>query len=226
MTTKNETEITKDIKKIIADSNDIEKDVSAYVKNNIRTSIEQSRKTGTSIKDAALNLLDATRDAFGAANQINDELVEKIARIITETTRESTEEFLKAEQKAADAAKATLDEALVKSRGDIEQVGADTREAVESAYVDMKEKTLAELRRLDAVGDAIYEYSGEKVHNLNERARPQLEETARKSKECLETIQKSTMEYSRKWLEHSRAEVAEWLVKMADNVNPKNDDEA
>ncbi|WP_456388253.1 hypothetical protein [Profundibacter sp.] len=113
-----------------------------------------------------------------------------------------------------------MDKALEHSKGRIADVEASTKEAVEKSYVDLKEKTRAELTRLEAVSEALYEYSRDKARDLGDAARPKLKLAAQKSREYLEATERSAAEHSKKLLHHGRAEVAEWLEKMAEKMKP------
>ncbi len=218
--------IAEDVSKIIADSKDASNDISAYVRHEFTAALELSRKTGSSIKETVHSMLDGIGSAVVAANLESDELLQKAADMMSETTHASTEGVLKAAHSTTDAAKGALDAALEHSKGSIAKVEASTKQAVEKSYVDLKEKTRTELNHLEAVSEAIYEYSREKTQGLGEATRPKLKAAAQKSREYLEATEKSAAKHNKELLRHGRIEVAEWLKKMAEKVDPENSGES
>ena len=216
--------ITEDVSKIIAQSKDLGKDITAYAKREFSEALEQSRKAGSSIEKTIHNILDGIGSALVAANLESDELLEKAADAMREVAQTSSEEVLKPARTIADTTKAALEKALEKTKGSIAQVESSTKKAVEQAQEELKEKTRAELARLAAVSEALYNYSRDKTRNLSDSARAVLKTTAEKSKEYLESAEKTALEHSKEWLRHGRKEVAAWLEKLAEKVKLKDED--
>lgn len=216
--------ITEDVSKIIAQSKDLGKDITAYAKREFSEALEQSRKAGSSIEKTIHNILDGIGSALVAANLESDELLEKAADAMREVAQTSSEEVLKPARTIADTTKAALEKALEKTKGSIAQVESSTKKAVEQAHEELKEKTRAELARLAAVSEALYDYSRDKTRDLSDSARAVLKTTAQKSKEYLESAEKSALEHSKELLRHGRKEVAAWLEKLAEKVKSKDDE--
>ena len=216
--------ITEDASKIIAQSKDLGKDITAYAKREFSEALEQSRKAGSSIEKSIHNILDGIGGALVAANLESDELLEKAADAMREVAQTSSEEVLKPARTIADTTKAALEKALEKTKGSIAQVESSTKKAVEQAHEELKEKTRAELARLATVSEALYNYSRDKTRDLSDSAREVLKTTAEKSKEYLESAEKTALEHSKELLRHGRKEVAAWLEKLAGKVKSKDDD--
>ncbi len=216
--------ITEDVSKIIAQSKDLGKDITAYAKREFSEALEQSRKAGSSIEKTIHNILDGIGSALVAANLESDELLEKAADAMREVAQTSSEEVLKPARTIADTTKAALEKALEKTKGSIAQVESSTKKAVEQAQEELKEKTRTELARLATVSEALYNYSRDKTRDLSDSAREVLKITAEKSKEYLESAEKTALEHSKELLRHGRKEVAAWLEKLAEKVKLKDED--
>jgi len=212
--------IKDDIQKIANDSKEIEKDVVAYVHKASTELHDKSREEVLDIYAATGNLLIGVEDGLKAAGHESAEIIAKAANVIVDVTSDISKQSLEAAQSYAQSAKSAVETAVEAHKGEFEHIEEATKEGMKDAHSKLAAQTRHVLEQMETVSKAVYDYSVEKAHELDEAVAPKVQAAADKSRVYAKETEQHAAEFSKNLLHHSQEKTATWLRKLASLVEP------
>lgn len=199
------------VEAIIAKGHDINHEIVQMVKDDFKQTIDDCKKSGTSLKSATYETLDGIEEGLKASGQKSEEVLKDSANAIVDATKKSSEVTVEKTREAAQKSKDALDNEIAKAKEGIKGVNSSIKDKMRASYADFQEKSETEKEHLQDVADGIKEYSVEKSHHL-------LSETVDKTKDAINSINTSIKNSSKELLQHSKDSVASWYNTLASKI--------
>jgi len=214
--------VKSEVQKIIARGHQVEQEVIAFVRDDYKKTLDDVGKGMNTVRETTSEYLSGVEEGLNAAGHKSEELLQKTAHALVDVARELCNKSLEAAQKNAHDAKSSLNAALEKVQGPIDNVDEKIKKRMQDAHSRLTKTSEAGKTRLKAVGDGIDAYAGKKKDELSDSANAALHKAADRSMDLVQKLAKSTEEQNKKLLSHSLDTVAGWLAKLADKVKPKD----
>jgi len=212
--------IKHDIKIIADDSKDIERDILAYVRREFDAMLE---KTGVAAKDvnvSARDMLGGVEKGLKKAGHKSSDIIVKVAGILVEETQTITSKSVETARAQAASAKVALGKALEDSKDNIDSLEERTKVEMKVAHSELYKKTHDMLGKMEAVAQAVYDYSSDEAQEIREKVGPKLKDVSNKAINATKETEHAAAVYSETLLLHSQEKTASWLRKLAIFVEP------
>lgn len=209
-----------EVEKIVARGHQINTEVIAFVKEDYEKTLDDVGKGMETIGDATREYLDGVEEGLKAAGHEAEKLVHKSAEALVDVSRQLGDRGMEAARRSAIKAKASLNEALDKTKGSMDNVEDRIRNRMTDAYGAFREVSDKGQERLEAVGRGIKAYADRKKTELNSDAKAALHKTTDRSRVLAQELAASTEKHSKELLSHSLKKTADWLAKLADKIKP------
>jgi len=198
------------VEAIVADGHDINKKIVEMVKDDFKQTIDDCKKSGTSLKSATYEALDGIEEGLRVSGHETEDILKDSANAMVDVTKKSSELAIEKTREVAQKSKDALDHEIAKTKDGIAGVDSSIKDKMHASYADFQEKAETEKEHLRDVADGIKEYSTEKGQHLLL--------SADKTKEAISSINTSVKDKSKALLQHSEDSTAAWLNSLANKI--------
>ena len=219
--TSNREYVKERVRRIASKGHAVNEEVIKFIKQDYETTLADVGKGIETTRETTREYLEGVEEGLKAVGHETRHIVSKSAEALVGINKKLGEKSIAAAQKTTRDAKTSLDHALNKSKGSVEDAKDSVRNKMIDTYGNFLNSNERGKERLKAVGDGIRDYARKKKAGLDKSTHDSLRKTADKSNDLAAKFSSSAEEYSKKFLSHRRENVAEWLAKLADKIKRK-----
>ena len=206
------------VRRIASKGHAVNEEVIEFIKQDYDTTLVDLGKGIETMNETTREYLEGVEGGLKAAGQESRKILSRVAEILVETNKKVGEKSIDAARKKAGDAKASLDQALEKNRGSIEDVQDMVRRKMIDAYGNLLSANKRGKERLKGVGEGIRDYARQRKGDIGKSTHESLQKTADRASELATKLSGSAEKHTREFLNHPREKTAEWLTRLAEKL--------